>query len=417
MKKLSKSVKKQLLNLLFVAVLIAITITVLIVNFREEGLSFKNIGDFFDKANHYYIVAAFGCMLLFILSEAVALYLIARKLGHKSKFYQSVAYAASDSYYAAITPSATGGQPASAFYMARDGMGAGKASFALVVNLVGHSSAIVITGIVALILKPGMFADIGNAFAQALIIFGAVIQVLLLGLFIACMFFGKVILKLGNWLIRVLTKIKIVKKPEKWQRKLEIEVEKFRSCRAEIKSHPSAIILSLIFNVLQRVANFFIPVFICLSVKPDSDIITLFSAQVLVFYGYSCVTIPGVVGGYDFMYYNVYSLLGYEQSFIIVAMMISRVIQYYICMIITGVYTWVYHMVGVKEGRIKADEGVGDDEDADVEVSQDAEHGEEPAGAEAVTGETKSDEALRDTDDPGGGITELDAATEGAEGS
>ncbi|MCH5351668.1 MAG: flippase-like domain-containing protein, partial [Clostridiales bacterium] len=355
MKKLPKSLKKQLLNLTFVVVLIAITITVLIVNFKEDGLSFENIGAFFGSANPYYIVAAFGCMVLFVLFEAFALLFIARKLGHKSKLYQSIAYAASDSYYSAITPSATGGQPASAFYMARDGMGAGKASFALVVNLVGHSFAIVFTGVMALILRPDMFSAIGNSFAQALIIFGAVIQVLLLGLFIACMFFGKVILKIGNWLIRVLTKIKIIKKPEKWQRKLEIEVEKFRSCRSEIKNHPSAIIASLIFNVLQRTAQFLIPVFICLSVKPDSDVLTLFSAQVLVFYGYSCVPIPGGVGAYELMYYNIYALHpGYDNSFILVAMMISRVIQYYICMLITGIYTWVYHMVGVKEGRIKA---------------------------------------------------------------
>ena len=411
MKKLPKSVKKQLLNLTFVVVLIAITITVLIVNFKEDGLSFENIGAFFGSANPYFIVAAFGCMVLFILFEAMALFLIVRKLGHKSKFYQSIAYAASDSYYSAITPSATGGQPASAFYMARDGMGAGKASFALVVNLVGHSFAIVFSGVMALILRPHMFSEIGVVFPQALIIFGAVIQVLLLGLFIACMFFGKVILKIGNWLIRVLTKIRIIKKPEKWHKKLEQEVEKFRSCRADLKNHPSAIIEALIFNVLQRTAQFLIPVFICLSVKPDSDPVTLFSAQVLVFYGYSCVPIPGGVGAYELMYYNIYSLHpGYDNSFILVAMMISRVIQYYICMLVTGVYTWVYHIVGVKEGRIKADEGVGDDEDEDESETPGSE-------AEAASENADADgppQIETDADDPGGG-TVLETATETAE--
>ncbi len=400
MKKLSKSVKKQLLNLLFVAVLIGITITVLLVNFKE--LNFDNIGAFFDTCNPYYIVAAFACMLLFVLFEALALFFIARNLGHKSKFHQSLAYSAADTYYSAITPSASGGQPASAFYMARDGMGAGKASFALVFNLIGYTAAVLVIGLVALILRPTMFFDIGPFFARFLVIFGLVMQVLLLGLFIACMFFGKAILKVGNWLIRVLTKIKIVKKPEKWQKKLEEEVEKFRSCRAEIKKHPRVVFEALIFNILQRTSQTFIPVFVCLAAKPDSSVIDLFVMQVLVLYGYNCVPLPGGVGAYEFLYLNIYCIHpGYDSTFILVAMMISRFIQYYICMGISGVYTLTYHMVGGKKKNQDTDDA------SDTESQTDkAEPATEPDASES--GDDLGESALGSTDPPtDGGETDV----------
>lgn len=351
MKKISKNVKKQLLNLLFVLILLGITITVLVVNFEKE-LNFENIGAFFGSCNPYFIVAAFACMALFVLFEAVSLFFIARNLGHKSKFHQSIAYATADTYYSAITPSATGGQPASAFYMTRDGMGAGRSSFALVFNLIGYTAAVLILGLVALILRPEMFFAIEPFFVKFLIILGLVIQIVLLGLFIGCMFFGKAILKVGNWLIRVFTKIRIIKKPEKWQKKLEDEVGKFSSCRAEIRSHPRVIFEGLIFNVLSRLSQTLIPIFVCLSAKPDSSFIDLFVMQVLVLFGYNCVPLPGGAGAYEYLYVNIYCIHpGYDEKFIVVAMLISRFIQYYICMIISGIYTLTYHMIGGKKKK------------------------------------------------------------------
>ena len=38
-------------------------------------------------------------------------------------------------------------------------------------------------------------------------------------------------------------------------------------------------------------------------------------------------------------------------KFILAAMMVSRAISYYICMIVTGLYTLVYHAVGLKNNK------------------------------------------------------------------
>ena len=112
-KGLSKNTKKQLINILFLAVLIGVTLFILFTSNRE--LNFENIKDFILRCNPWLIVAAFVCMLLFIAFEGLSLHLISRRLGYKPKLSSSMVYSSADIYYSAITPSASGGQPASAY--------------------------------------------------------------------------------------------------------------------------------------------------------------------------------------------------------------------------------------------------------------------------------------------------------------
>lgn len=345
-KKLSKSVKKQLFNLLFAAILIGITITVLIVNNRE--LNYDNIAAFLRESNGYCIAAAFVCMLLFIAFEALSLHRITRKLGHKGRFVSSLAYSAADVYYSAITPSASGGQPASAFYMVRDGMGAGKATFALVFNLIGYTAAILVIAVSAFVINPAVFSSIDAWFARFLIIAGIVVQAVLLGFFVACMFCGGAVLKLGKKFISFLHKIRLVKKPEKWVKKLSDEVEKYRSCLAEIKKSPVLFIETLAFNVVQRVSQTLIPCFVCYAVDPSVSFADLYVLQAFVLLGYNCVPLPGGVGAYEYLYLNLYCLY-FDRAFIVIAMMVSRVISYYFCIVVSGGYILVYHLAGSRK--------------------------------------------------------------------
>ncbi len=62
-------------------------------------------------------------------------------------FWPSIIYSTSDIYFSAITPSAAGGQPASAFYMVRDGMPVSVATSALLLNIVCYTASLDIIGV------------------------------------------------------------------------------------------------------------------------------------------------------------------------------------------------------------------------------------------------------------------------------
>lgn len=353
-KKLSKGTKKLIINISVIVALTVITLVVLLLSYKE--LNFESIGAFLRAGNAWIFVAAVGCMLLTVFCEAISIFVISRRLGEKPKLHSSLAYASADVYYSAITPSATGGQPASAFYMVRDGMSAANAGFALVFNVMAFATSILLMGIFSFIARPSYFARL-DWYTITLVIFGFVVQALLLGFALMCMLWSKAILKCGNGIISLLTKMRIVKKPEKWREKLSAEVEKYRANRGIIKKYPLLFFAALFFNLIERVSYNMITCLVCYSVAPDAaSFLDLFAMQTFVLIGFSAIPLPGGVGAFEFMYINVFGMFYNDKAFIMSAMMVSRVITYYMRMVICGLYTLIYHAVGIKNKKIKPNE-------------------------------------------------------------
>ena len=349
MAKPSKKTKRLLFNLAFVAVLVTVTLVILFVNQKDE-LNIKEIGDYFKNGNPVWIVGAFVCMLLFILFEGIGLFILSRFFGAKPNIISATAYSAANSFYSAITPTGAGGQPAEVYYMSRDGMSPGEASFAILLNTIGYAAAIFFIGIAALCINANLFVGINAPFAKVLVVAGAVVQALLLGLYIGCMYFGRAIKKLGNGLITILHKIRIVKKPDKWRAKIEEEVRKYGECRKLLKEKPLMLLTTLIFNILQRAAQTLIPCFVCLAVDPQAPFLDIFVLQAFVLFGYNATPLPGGVGAYEYLFMNIYGqMFPGQNSFLLLVLMISRLFSYYLNLLVSGVYTLTYHMVKVKK--------------------------------------------------------------------
>lgn len=214
MKQETKSgIKKQIISIAFILLLLGLTIFALAKSNTE--LSIPNIINFIKSSNPAYIAAAFLCMLLFIFFEGLSIHVICAKLGSRRPLYASMVYSTADIYYSAITPCASGGQPASGYYMVKDGIDGGTTSFALVLNLAAYISAILVVAVVAFAIDYKIFLQ-ADFWSELLIIIGIIIQSALLVFFILCMRCYNLVLKAGNGAIRLLSKIKIIKKTDKW---------------------------------------------------------------------------------------------------------------------------------------------------------------------------------------------------------
>ncbi len=374
-KKVSKSIKKQLLNIGFLVILIAVTVIVI---FTATDIKFGDIFKFLGNCNPWWIVGALGLTIASVLFEAVSIYFIMRGLGAKRNFYKATCYTTADLYYSAITPSGTGGQPASIYYMVKDGINAGKASFGLVFNLAGYTLSIIIIGAVSFAVRPGIFATVGMGgdwFPQVLIIAGCVIQGLLLAFFIGCMFWGKAVKKAGNGIITLLTKIHIIKKPDKWRDKLSHEVDLYKDCLYEIRNHPGMSIINVFANLGQRVCHVLIPVFVILAQQPNADVWGLCACSALIIIGYNSIPLPGGVGVYEYLYVSIYATAGLgDKTFVLAALMVSRFISYYLIMIVCGLFTLAYHIqVMRRPPKETSEEGeAADGEGAEQSPTEDA---------------------------------------------
>ena len=67
--------------------------------------------------------------------KALSLGVLSKTLGYRKGILKNYSYASADIYFSAITPSATGGQPASAYYMIKDGIPISHTTAILSVNL------------------------------------------------------------------------------------------------------------------------------------------------------------------------------------------------------------------------------------------------------------------------------------------
>ncbi len=399
-RKLTKGAKKQIINLIVLLALIAVTLVILFLSNRE--LDFGSIWDFLRASNPLFLILAFVCMLGYILFEALSLHVISRAFGHKCKFRKSVVYSAADVYYSAITPSAAGGQPASAYYMVQDGMSAGTATFSLVFNLIAYTGAIIVLGAAAFAIRPAMFLQFGFL-VKLLIILGIAVQCLLLAFFTACMFCHRAVLKCGNAFITFFIKIKLIKKEEKWRGKLTGAVEKYKSCLSALREHRALFIAVLLFNIMQRASQMLVTCFVCTSVNIDTSFLTILALQAFVTLGYNSVPLPGGVGAFEYMYMNVYCVC-FEDSFIVVAMMVTRTISYYLSLIISGVITLAEHGRLVRRKKAEsplteetcAETELAIEHDGEIKTEADGEQNSESCAATepVVTNEKNSNEEI-----------------------
>lgn len=363
---MNKKVRKHLFNILFVLVLLGLTVFILIKSNKE--LSWADVRAFFSNCNPAYIVLAVCGMLVFLLAEAWSLKNIAKKFGYKTKFVSAFAYSSADAYYSALTPSATGGQPASAYYMVKDGIDAGSTTFILVFNLLGYTAAIFVLGVAAFVIS--LFTSTGgwafldfSVLSKVFIIVGVVMQVFLIWLFVACLKHPGAVLKTGGALIALLAKLKFSKKPEILREKLSAMVEKYRYCGAQIKKHRNLFLQTLLFNVLQRGAQVAITAFVFKAAKPQTDMLHVFALQCFVLLGYNSMPLPGGSGVFELLYLNVFSTVAFfDKPFLVVAVMVTRVISYYGCLIFSGIFTLVYHVSqnGGKIRYVQALEGIAE---------------------------------------------------------
>lgn len=78
---------------------------------------------------------------------------MARHFGYKTSAIDGAVYGGADVYFSAITPSASGGQPASAYFMIRDGIPGYAATVALLINLVMYTLSLLTIGILCMFFK------------------------------------------------------------------------------------------------------------------------------------------------------------------------------------------------------------------------------------------------------------------------
>lgn len=327
---------KKIFWMLFSVALSVLTVWAIL---RESrSLSLPKLYTIVAGGNKLYLIISVLCAAGFVVFEAVAICSILRGIGYKTKPFDGLLYSTSDVYFSAITPSATGGQPASAYFMHEDKIPTGVVSATLILNLMMYTAAIGFLGIIAIILNPVFFKEF-DRIPRILIMLGFVALIGLIAVFFTLL---KDSDKLFTLIKRIVVFFQNKNIGHNWERSLE-KLEKvhkdYKNCATTFAGRNDILIKAFIWNVLQRASQIAIPMFMHLCLGGlRKDAVTLFSKQCLITIGYNFVPIPGAMGIADYLMIDGFSKIMTHETALLLDM-VSRAVSFYICVTISGLIT------------------------------------------------------------------------------
>ena len=323
--------KKKILWAVITFCLSVLTIYAL---FYNSGLSLSELWQDIEEASPIWLVPAALCMFGFIFFEGRSLVLILRTLGYPAKKRRGFLYAAADIYFSSITPSATGGQPASAYFMHKDGISGVAVTVSLILNLTMYTLAIFTLSILSLICFPGVFMSFELP-GKILILIGIAMMILMSIFFIILLKKQSILIKTANIIISILRKLHMKTAADKLHSRLDTVIENYNECVVTLAGKKKLLIKTYFLNLLQRASQILVTVFCYFAIHGNiGDGLRVFAIQTYVVMGSNFIPVPGAVGISEFLMYIGYTMLLSDEAAYSLAIL-SRGISFYTCSIIS----------------------------------------------------------------------------------
>ena len=319
-----------------VAFIVIVAATVWTITAQYQSFSIRSFSKFIREAQFGWLLAAIAAALGFVVFEALALSTACKPFGYRVGLKNSLVYSSADIYFSAITPSATGGQPACAYFMVKNGISGTAATAILLANLIMYTLAIVSLGVIGFLLFPSVFFSF-NTLSKALILFGYAAQLVLVVVFSMILLKRKIFERLCAGGIRFLCRLKILHHQEQRLQKLAQQMLEYEQSVTVLRNRKVMLVKMFLFNFLQRFSTVMVTVFVYLATGGSiANACLLFAVQIYAVIGSNCVPIPGAVGVSDYLMLNGFTAFMSTESAVYLELL-SRSLSCYFCVIICGI--------------------------------------------------------------------------------
>lgn len=350
------SARSQFTNMLFVLVILALTFIFLFTNFNkllktpsEDPVELGGLH--YGALRWWWLLPALACLAVSVLAEAVNLWLLCRKVGFPRSLRQTTVYASSDIYFSAITPSATGGQPAAAYYMTKSGIPLSLSTAVLILNVTLYTIGLLFTSLLAFVLRPSMFMDFTTS-QKVFVLIGVGFHAILIVICLICMFSRRFIFWLGDVAFGLLAKLHIVKNKEERIAAFRASVATYQSALKIVREHRWLLPVLFFNSILQRVVLAPITYFVFLAMGgmgvPSMHFLEVFTTQLYCIIGASALPTPGGAGLAELLYMGVFyaDMAGIPNasSLCMFSLLLSRGISSYLAIIACGTIATVHHL-------------------------------------------------------------------------
>ena len=304
-KKSKKTIIKYILN---ISLVLIVTVAAIIITLWGNV---DTILGLLAKCNLIWLLVVVGVMTLAMAIRSFILYCFARLFTRKYHFYQAMACDQIGQFYNAVTPGASGGQIMQAYTYKKQGLPISSAVSALAMYSIMFQSALIVYNILAFIFKFDLIMQI-DVVEISFDAFTLKIPILLLTIigFLLNISVILVVLLMGYWhgfhnfimgpVIGLLSKIRIIKNPDKTREDLRVQVENFKiEFRRLMTNIPFTILVFVCFG-LYMTCRYSIPYFCGLALGSEHTSIKYFWDSVFLGNYHQMVTglipLPGSAG-------------------------------------------------------------------------------------------------------------------------
>lgn len=319
---------------IIISIFLAI-LTILGVFIQARDVSVFSLIERLRQSDFRYLSLSVALMFFYIFCEGEAIICMGKAAGFRSTHKNGFLYGSADIYFSAVTPSAVGGQPASAYFMHKDGIPGEIATAILLLNLIMYTLAMQIVGLVCFCIRPHLFFTF-TIFSRIVIVASFLVLCALLFFFFLLLIRPGILFGAARVLVALFSRIRLIRHPTAIYEKLEKKAADYSECVDLFFNNKLLLFKIFLYNLLQRLSNLFITVTMYLATGGAiTEAVDLFVVQSLVVVGSNCIPLPGAMGVADMLMIDGYTNL-FNRTFAYELELLGRSMSFYVCSVLSG---------------------------------------------------------------------------------
>jgi uncharacterized protein (TIRG00374 family) len=331
--------KKTYWNLIFLVLIIGATGYLV---FRDHSLD--EVWRDVTSVNPFWLSMSALASLFSSFLLGLALYISFRLLcGRQVTLSKSIGYSLVGSYYSAITPSSTGGQPMQLYHMCADGINPSFASLALLLVNVAYQLVVLLIPAVLSIFRFHLIMDNLGGF-RWLLLLGVLISLAWVLFLSFAMFNQAFAKKISYWGVSLLVRMKIIKDREKAIASVDRFLDAYRAGAAAFLKNPRILIWVVLIYTAQMCAQFSISYFVYRSFGLHQyGILDFLALQSVLYIAVCFLPLPGAAGATESAFLSLYQVV-FPSGLIVSAMLLSRLVSFYLILLISAIVSIVMQL-------------------------------------------------------------------------
>ena len=359
---------KTLFTILFVVLVIAVLAFTFYNDFfsaseKREEFTWEAFGTILSYSWQYLLFALLSFVACYFL-KGLKLSITCKSLTGKWHFWTCFKTAIVGHYYNSVTPLAVGGQPFEIYHLTKHGVHGGTATSLPVATYFLNQLAYVCLGILALVLfknnAMGIADNFGGSLSSAvsiLAIVGLSFCMAMPLLIILFLMFPRVCAKIVHFILKIGTKLKLVKRPKETTYKTFKTVVHNTKCLKKIATKPLTLVSCFIISALETIAlssiAFFTLKFFGLSIAGESvmsEWVQVVLICLILYNAISFIPTPGNSGAADLSFYALF-----QQNLMVglafPAMVSWRILSFYAFIVIGFIYNAIDRKLTAKKSE------------------------------------------------------------------